>query len=449
MRKLLMFLYRFPPMGGSGVQRGLKFVKYLPTFGWEPVVITASGGVDISQDRGLNADVPRHIKQYRFPSLEPAMTRVLRYRLERNAAERGDMRARPWAGSGRLIRMLRSIRVVLSYAMVPDEQVIWSSVATVAAIRIARSHGIDAVFASARPFSVLLGAEAIGRLLGVPVIADIRDPLTDGIDYCFNRVRRLLDRRLERLALANASAVVCVNEALCDHYRFSHSGLRNIRYVTIPNGYDEEDFRAAGPKRATFTGGIPDSVTLAHVGQVYPGAVRPLVDLLLWLRSTEPELFSRLSVRLVGGIPLPEGDGELLSGSGLLQKVILLPRVAHASAIAEMMQADILLILRPMEFDAPHMGAGKAYEYLRCGKPVLALAPGAGVIGRLLEESRLGKSFAGTEIASAGKHLIDLVQSRLELSPDWRYIRQFERRELTRSLAQVLEAACAEKASVH
>jgi glycosyltransferase involved in cell wall biosynthesis len=434
--KVLMLLYRFPPMGGSGVQRSLKFVKYLPEFGWEPVVLAAKGMVDISLDKGLVNEVPPDSKVYRIPSLELALFRPRRRINPSHSVSNLPPRQ---IFTEKLIRIGRKIKNSLSYFFIPDEQVLWSIFVIPVGIWICLTQRIEVIFASARPFSGLVSAVVISKLFRLRVVMDIRDPLTDGIVYPFGGLRRKLDRAIETFVLQQAHKVTIINSPLAEHYKTNFPALSKVNFIEIPNGYDDEDFRHIGSDAIARTN--TSKFTLVHVGQIYPLSTEVLVEFLSKLRTADPSLFRRLSVRLVGGIPLPPQDLELLKSKDLMAVVSLENRVDHSQALLEMKRADVLLLLETTLSQASHMGAGKIYEYLRTGKPIIAFGPKSGVIPQIINEACSGQYYSINEIDSAIVYLQKLINGKVAIDPNWNYIYQFERKRQTKKLADILSTA--------
>ena len=442
--KVLMLLYRFPPMGGSGVQRSLKFVKYLPGFGWDPIVVTATGKVDISQDKSLEREIPAGMSIFRIPSLEPSLFRPWRNSNPVNAA-------RPMPPQKKLLHRLikfgRKLRRILTFLLIPDEQVFWSLFTIPVGVWICLRHQVKVIFASARPFSCLVSAATIGKLCRIPVVMDIRDPLTDGLDYTYGGFRRRIDRSIEGNVLRSAEYVTTVNNPLASHYRDQFPSLARQRFFELPNGYDEEDFADIGFSLGNVGRQDPvptiqkSTLSLVHVGQIYPGATEGLVDFLVELRKNDPDQGKALSVRLIGGLPIPEVDMDLIRSTELEPIFSIEKRVDHITALEEMVKADFLLILRPMAFDVPHMGAGKIYEYLRAGRPILAFGPDNGVIAEIVQAAGIGQYVSKGNERSAIEFIQAFVHGSLQISPDWEYVQQFDRRQQTLRLAQLFEEA--------
>ena len=172
MRKVLMIAYAFPPMGGSGVQRTLKFAKYLPDFGWEPIILTASQALMEQQgetDYSLLDDIPAAAAVHRIP--DPRLRRFLSRRPNGPAMEFTDSRQLRRDGTGGYARALAK-----SLVFVPDAQIEWLPLALSEAISLVRRHKVDLIWSTSDPFTDHLVAYLLKRLGARPWVADFRDP---------------------------------------------------------------------------------------------------------------------------------------------------------------------------------------------------------------------------------------------------------------------------------
>jgi glycosyltransferase involved in cell wall biosynthesis len=269
--RLLVLAYYFPPAGGAGVQRVLKWVKYLPEYGVWPEVVTVREGAYPEVDPTLSAEVPAGVGVHRTVALDPfgVYGRLTgRSRAEAVSARTDDV-GRAGAWPERLARALRA------NAFIPDARVGWVPFAVGAALRLARQEPFDAVLTSGPPHSVHLAGYAVHRLARLPWLADFRDPWTD-IHYYDALPRTLparrLDARLERAVLRTASAVTTVSPSWAD--LLARKSGRPVEVV--PNGFDPADFeRARGEgswREASASGAVApggEAFTLAHVGSLY------------------------------------------------------------------------------------------------------------------------------------------------------------------------------------
>ena len=212
--RILMFAYFYPPLGGAGVQRSLKFSKYLLDFGIRPSVISADSSA-YTQDRSLLPEVPAEIEVVRLPHT-PALARLMALarrhgRARRVSAEPAPTRPDKAGPTGRWRdRALRAFST-LQY---PDDKAAWARHAEQAALRLMEHTPIDLVYSSSPPVSAHLAAMRVARHARVPWVADFRDMWTANPDYTAPAWRRALDRRLESRLLAAANGIITVSEHL-------------------------------------------------------------------------------------------------------------------------------------------------------------------------------------------------------------------------------------------
>jgi glycosyltransferase involved in cell wall biosynthesis len=399
--RLLVLAYYFPPAGGAGVQRVLKWVKYLPEHGVWPEVVTVREGAYPELDPSLSAEVPEGVGVHRTLALDPfgVYGRLTgRSRAEAVSARTDDVgRAEAWPE--RLARALRA------NAFIPDARVGWVPFAVGAALRLARQEPFDAVLTSGPPHSVHLAGYAVHRLARLPWLADFRDPWTD-IHYYDALPRTLparrLDARLEGAVLRTASGVTTVSPSWAD--LLARKSGRPVEVV--PNGFDPADFEQAGGegswREASASGAAApggEVFTLAHVGSLYDARdPRALWQALAALALPD------VRVRVVGRV----GEGVLASAARYGVSVEVVPYVPHAEAVAEMGAATLLVLsTEPHAGEAGHV-TGKAYEYVASGRPVIGLGDPSGDAAALLAETGAGRMFARDDAAGVAGYLREL-----------------------------------------
>lgn len=403
-RRVLVLAYFFPPLGGAGVQRTLKFVKYLPEHGYRPTVITTRSRRYGILDETLAAEIP-------------AGVRVLRV---------ADIPLPTWA-AGVLRRLgLHRAASVLSW---PDISLGWAVAATISALREIRRNRPDVILTTSPPVSAHLAGWWLRRLTGVPWVADFRDEWATNLGAAVEPApRRTLTRWVEpRLAAAAASVVV-----VADYFRIAGAPRR----LTVPNGVDESDVPAAAPE-------APDGEVfrIAHVGSVYADRdCRPVLDALGRLAADGRIERDRVELRVVGTVWIE--DLAQRSPVPLVQTAY----VDHPRAIAEMRGASTLLLYVAPGSLAP---SGKLFEYLACERPILSVAHPDNLAHRLVEEWGAGRSADPDDPEAIDAAILDLYERWREgrLGPvvgaRERVLERYSRRRLTGELARVLDdAAC-------
>jgi glycosyltransferase involved in cell wall biosynthesis len=378
-RKVLIISYYFPPSGGAGVQRMLKFVKYLPEFGWEPVVLTVRENADFpARDPSLIAEIPKHVSVHRTGIFEP-------YGLYRKwtGKEKSDpidiatnTREKGRSPSERLSQWIRAT------FFIPDARRFWKGPAVAEAEKILKSGTIDLILSSAPPYTCHLIAKTLKRRHGVPWIADFRD---SWVGWLSTPTRWWLpdriDRRLERSVLVRADRLVSVSNGVRDDLMSRNPDVPSGKWRIIPNGFDGEDFR--GLSGGTRT----DKFVLAYTGSLY-GKRNPtaLLSALESLFERRPEMRNRMLIRFVGRMD-PQYLEAFRRLGGAFEHV---PYVPHRESLRHLLDASALLLVVDESAAASSIVTGKIYEYLGARKPILALAP-EGDASRLIRELGAGR----------------------------------------------------------
>ncbi|MCR4437596.1 MAG: glycosyltransferase family 4 protein [bacterium] len=421
-RKVLFVAYYFPPLGMGGVQRAAKFVKYLPEFGWEPVVVTVKDVAYFAKDEALAREVEGR-RMHRTGSLDPQ--RLL-------AMVRGSGQAAGHTGPSRgLGRLWRVYETLARWVFIPDAKVLWLPFATCRAMRLVKEERISVVVTTSPPVSAHLVGLVLRRWLGCRWVADFRDQWTGGhLDLSPTRLHSALNRALERLVLRCADAVVCVSRQLSVSLR-DKSGRERLPVAVIPNGYDEQDFRPVQMRRSSSR------------NVVYCGSLSRLADPSNLLKACaslvgqRPDLRGRLRLTFVG-----ESIGLDLSGLvarlGLHGLVHATGYVEHESAVRFLQEADVLVLLLTGT-TSRDVVPGKVFEYLRAGKPILAIVP-PGETADLLRRHAPASVLSDNTVESIEQALLGMLTSpQRTRRADKVGLQQFERRSLTAQFARLLD----------
>ena len=358
MKLLLVTLY-FPPAGGGGVQRPLKFATHLPALGIETHVLAPDDPKWIHSDEELQPPSQAWIHRARY--LGP----------------RGRKPAEELHGTQGLERASRQARLFARRVLMPDENVSWNLTAIPAAVRIVRQEGIDVVMTTSPPTSVHLIGAAVKRATGVRWVADLRDSL---VAHPHRRAERLAVRAKEKgehvvasLVARSADAVVAVSEAIAEEARgFQPRG----RLATIPNGCDFDDFAGLEYRRG-------ERFRITHAGSFF-GKRDPRPFLTAFAESGLDAV-----ARFVGDFR--SSDREWAEELGLGDRLELHPYVPRRRSLELQRDSDALLLLIP---DAGGRGkgvlSGKVFEYLAAERPILAAVPPDGAAARLIGETGAG-----------------------------------------------------------
>jgi glycosyltransferase involved in cell wall biosynthesis len=358
--KLLLVTLYFPPAGGGGVQRPLKFATHLPALGIETHVLAPDDPKWVHADTELELPTQAWIHRARY--VGPGGRRI----------------ADELHGRSGLDLALRRASTVGRRLLLPDENVTWNATAIPKAIAIARSEGIDAVLTTSPPGSVHLIGAAVKRATGARWVADLRDSIalhphrsSEGIGA---RAKQKARAGIAHLVARQADAIVTAADAITEETRgLSPRG----RLVTISNGSDFDDF--AGLEYART-----DRLRLTHTGSFF-GRRDPRP----FLRALKATGLEDVTVRFVGDFR--PGDREFLESLELGDRVELIDYVPRRESLRLQRDSDALLLLIP-EAGGRGRGvlSGKVFEYLAAERPVLALVPPDGAAAQLLHDTGAG-----------------------------------------------------------
>lgn len=387
-RHVLYISYYFPPSGGSGVQRTLKFVKYLPEYGWLPHVLTVdpASAAYPDLDPAMEREVPENVVVTRTRSWDPyRWYGALTGKSKADAVSVGFLSDRP---PGRFERVARWVRANL---FIPDARVGWVTYAIRAARVVVEAQRPDVIVTTGPPHSSHLIGRSLHRSYGIPWVADFRDPWSD-IDYLgslpMSGWASRLNRGLEQSVLDEAQCVVAVSPAV----QRAFAGRTSTPCVTLYNGYDESDF-AQEPHAAA------GHFVITHVGNMNADRnPRALWEALATLRIPGVE------VRLVGHVDASvRRDVEHM---GLASQVSYLPYVPHREAVRHMLGAHVLLLPVNRVSAANDIIPGKVFEYLAARKPILALGPTEGETAQIVREAGAGQVFDYDDAAGVTSTLL-------------------------------------------
>ena len=379
MKRLLVITYYWPPTGGSGVQRWVKFCKYLPQYGWQPVVYTPENPERLAYDESLLKDVPECAEIIRTRISEPyaAYRRLI-------GGKAGRSEVNPVSGGEKTAVQRLSLWVRGNF-FVPDPRVSWVRPSVRYLKGYLKEHPVDAVVTTGPPQSMHLIGLGLKKALGLKWIADFRDPWTEMFYYKHLELGRRADRRhheLERQVLDGADTVIAVTPYVRDDF----AARTQTPVALITNGFDEDDF--AGVRPAVHEG----KFTIVHTGLfAADGNPLNLWDVLAEKCVNDPEFASKLQIRLAG-----KTDSEVteaIRARGLGGNLVDLGYLPHDEVVAEQMGADILILPLRREPEYAKVLPGKIFEYLAAGRPVLGIGQEDGAAAEVLRDAGAGVMF--------------------------------------------------------
>jgi hypothetical protein len=434
---VLFVSFPFPPNASVGTRRIVKFCELLPEQGWEPVVLTVASGDFYMQDHDLAARIAPQVAIFRAPKLgrrpRPKPAPAGGPAAPEPGVQRRDQLA--W------IRALgRQLKLPLAF---PDRHSGWILPALWQGRQILRDHRIDVVLSTSPPSSDHIVGYGLSRLGGLPLVLDFRDLWTGNEGYALRGLPwwfRTTDRRVERQVVAAADQVVTAAPGFSERLRQLLPPERAERVTTITNGIDPAEFAGLPlPDERT------ERFTLLHLGSLY-GLRDPspfLETLERWL-ARNPDRCHRVLVRLVGDTRGRPRRTDLPHAESVIREE---PPVPRREALARVWQADALLLLLGFSPELRDVIPAKVYEYIYSDRPVLAYLP-EGAAAEILRRHTRGLVLTAPD-AAAGCAWLDRAFAAWEAREGPAPVApgaplEFHRRELTRRLASVLDAAVAE-----
>ncbi|TAN03015.1 MAG: hypothetical protein EPN36_14810 [Rhodanobacteraceae bacterium] len=372
-----MIAFHFPPAAmGSGHLRTLGFVRYLPEFGWEPIVLTATSGAYPRVDGRNSILIPPDCEVHRAFSLD----------------------------SGRHLALRGKYPGVLA---TPDRWVSWWPLAVSKGLRLIRRYRMDAIWSTYPIMTAHCVAGALSRLTGLPWIADFRDPVAGSVSSQ-NHLAAMFQQRYERSVVRHADHVVFTTPGALQGCSESYAdAARAAKFRVIPNGYDETLFGELPPVRPPVTG---RPLLLVHSGLLYGEGRNPMAFFQAVAALKQQQVLSAHDVKVVlRASGLEETYATAIERLRIDDIVSLAPLIDQQAALHEQAQADGLLLLQGQRFN--QQIPAKVYEYLRIGRPILALVDATGDTAALLRSSGGAELASIDDRAAIEKHLMTFIET--------------------------------------
>ncbi|MBR3653479.1 MAG: glycosyltransferase [Bacteroidales bacterium] len=456
LKRLLIITYYWPPTGGSGVQRWVKFSKYLPEFGWQPVVYTPENPEQLARDESLLNDIPACAEVIKTHISEP-------YELYRRlTGGKAGQEVNPVNAQRKTWKQRLSLWI-RGNCFIPDPRVGWVRPSVRFLKKYLREHPVDAVVTTGPPHSVHLIGLGLKKALGLRWIADFRDPWTEMFYYKHLGLSAAADRRhrrLEQAVLDGADKIISVSPPVAADFQ----AKTKTPVVLITNGFDEDDFRnshsgldpespagltgeshpfAPGvrvlPDQKKWSGKYPDTpapqrqrteIRLVHTGLfAADGNPLKLWDALAERCEADPDFRARLQIRLAGKVDAAITDA--IRARGLGDNLVELGYLPHDETVREQREADILLLPLRREPEYAKVLPGKIFEYLAARRPVLGIGQEDGAAATVLRDAAAGEMFDWDK----KEELLVFLDAE---HPQTAGIEKYTRRALTERLAEVL-----------
>lgn len=439
--KILFISYFFPPLGLSGVQRVVKFVKYLPLHGWECSVITVGKTLHLIKDESLVSDIPQNTSIHRIDDIilkELTLNlkeTCLHYHEPLRAIMFGDILYKEIQKS--LEEKMNAIRAI---TLQPDFAILWcNKVVQFINDKNDWIKNFDIIFTSGPPHTTHLIGYYVKKNFNIPWFMDMRDEWSSNPYHQeLRKQTKSVDSSQEEECLRNADRVICIGEAQKQSLTRQWPFIK-CKSQIISNGYDEEDF-----KNIQYSNNKNAQFTITHLGHLYgPRTPDPIMKALENLIKDGKIDISKTHIQLIG-----HAQDELKTSIIRLYPNIPIhwtPNIAHNKCLMEASKADLLLLIVGKTNACKRIYTGKIFEYLRLQKPILALSPHGSVVEAILKETQSGFNFSYNEIQKIESFIFNQYQSWMkQKGPTYintKHYECYERNYLTKKLSNALLSA--------
>jgi hypothetical protein len=427
MKKLLIITYYWIPSGGAGVQRWVKFTKYLREFGYEPVIYTPENPEFPSIDTSFEKDIPADVTVIKTPIWEP-------YNVYRNlTGKKNEAINAGFISENKKQGWKDKLSIwIRGNFLIPDPRRFWIKPSVKFLSTYLKENPVAAIITTGPPHSMhMIGLGLKKKLPNLPWVADFRDPWTN-IDFYkelnLSFISDKIHHRLEKKIIQNADSILVVSNGMKQDY-----AAMNPKHVqVISNGYDESDVQQVVVE-------LDKKFTISHIGTLNAARNPKTVwKVLSDLCAENVDFKSDLQIQLVGKVDF--SVLEDIKNLELSNNLLKIDYLSHREAIAKQQSSQVLMLLINNSGNAKGILTGKFYEYLAAKRPILAVGPTDGDANAVLTETGAGK-MVDFEDEKATKEAILEYYSRykagsLKIGPT--SVQRFSRRSLTGELAELI-----------
>ena len=434
MKRVLIISYYWPPTGGSGVQRWVKFAKYLPLEGWQPVIYTPENPEQLAIDKTLAAEIPAEAEVIKTRIVEPY--EIYKNVLRKSGHSKEAVEVNPVNAQNKSFLQKAAMWVRGNFFR-PDPRCLWIGPSVRFLKKYLQEHPVDLIVSTGPPQSMHLIGRRLAKETGLPWIADFRDPWTKIFYFKHLSMTRATEKwheKMEKKVLDEASVVVAVSPLVQQEFQ----QMTQTPVELITNGFDECDFD--GERYREAEGGPDREFCITHTG-LFAADGNPTVlwDVLAEKCVLDEDFRKALKIKLIG-----KTDDSILTAlreAGLERVVEDMGYQPHAVAVEEQRKASLLILPLRKEPEYKAVLPGKLFEYLASWRPVLGIGQPDGAMSIILNTTKTGLVLDWEDKMSIAR-FIDLCWERHlagGLTVDDADISQFTRRNLTHRMAQLFD----------
>ena len=434
MKRVLIISYYWPPTGGSGVQRWVKFAKYLPSEGWQPVIYTPENPEQLAVDHSLESEIPEGTEVIKTHITEPY--ELYKKFLRHSGHSKETVEVNPVNAQNKSFAQ-KAAMWVRGNLFRPDPRCMWIRPSVRYLKKYLEEHPVDLIVSTGPPQSMHLIGRLLAKETGLPWIADFRDPWTKIFYFKHLSMTKATERwhmKMERKVLDEATAVVAVSPLVQKDFQ----AMTQTPVELITNGYDECDFPDGMDMDAA--GGPDKDFVITHTG-LFAADGNPTVlwDVIGEKCRKDPRFSKQLKIRLVG--KTDEQIIKAIEEAGLKENLSDMGYQPHGIAIEEQRKASILILPLRKEPEYKAVLPGKLFEYLASWRPVLGIGQTDGAMSMILKETKAGMVLDWNDRSSIQNYIDHCWSEHLNgvLTVGNADISGFTRRNLTHRMAQLFD----------
>ena len=427
MKKVLIITYYWIPSGGSGVQRWVKFTKYLRDFGWEPIIYAPENPEYPALDQSFEKDIPQDITVIKTPIWEP-------YNVYRNLmGKKGEPINAGFISEGKAGTWKDKLSIwIRGNFLIPDPRRFWIKPSVRFLCKYLKENSVNAVISTGPPHSMHMIALGLKKKFpDLPWIADFRDPWTNIDFYDDLHLTKLADyihHKQEKKVVQATDCLVSVSRTCISDF----IELQPKKTKIITNGYDAEDI-------TDIKNQLDNSFSISHIGLLNAARNPQTLWKVLGILCTENADFkSDLQIQLIGKIDFSVPESIRKNGlNDCLKKIDYLP---HAEAIEKQQSSQLLLLLINNTQSAKGILTGKFYEYMASQRPILGIGPVDGEAADILRQTESG-TMADFDDETAIREAVLTFYKQYKngmLCVESNSVAQYSRRNLTKQFAELL-----------
>ncbi|WP_051540287.1 hypothetical protein [Clostridium ihumii] len=433
-KKVLIIAHIFPPLGGSGVQRTLKFVKYLRLYGWEPIIVTVGNTINNIKDKTLILEIPKDIEIIRIDEKELMDINDIKEVLELQKNIVNDDKI----FQEYLRKISNSKKNINEVIFAPDYYILWANEVIKKINDEIDISEINNIYTTSGPYSDHIIGYYLKQKHNKKWVCDFRDEWINNpmANYDINTIEFKIECAMEKSIIKYADKIITTTELARENFINSYN-IDEKKITMITNGFDEEDFETIN----IHANNENEKFTIIHNGMLY-GNRTPISFINALRNLIESKKIDRN--KIISYFTLTDNDDkyrDYVKSIGLSNNVKFIGQLNHIESLDKASYADLLLLIIGKEQKWKSVYSGKIFEYLKFNKPILALSPSKSIVEKMLVSTKMGENFEFEDEKGIEKYILKLYkrwQNKCNEQIKIDNLSSFERKTLTMNLSYIL-----------